>query len=192
MRWLQNERLRQRWVWLKRCRYCRGFGIQSPTDYAFVRYVINQHNTYYAYEEFEGMGLTPILLKKGKLLFRLVNYWQPSAVYVHALSTDFTPFIMAAKRGVAVKPLSERTKGERLVLLTNAAEMDNDLMALLLAEGDEQMMWVVEDIHKNTSNRRRWKKLVKAQQTVLTYDLYDVGIVFFYQRRVKQHYLINF
>ena len=99
---------------------------------------------------------------------------------------------MAAKRGVAVKPLSERTKGERLVLLTNAAEMDNDLMALLLAEGDEQMMWVVEDIHKNTSNRRRWKKLVKAQQTVLTYDLYDVGIVFFYQRRVKQHYLINF
>ena len=41
-----------RWlVWLSRIHHCRGFGIQSPTDYAFVRYVVNEHWPYYAYDQ---------------------------------------------------------------------------------------------------------------------------------------------
>ena len=41
-------RLKQWLVWLSRIHRCRGFGIQSPTDYAFVRYVVNEHWPYYA------------------------------------------------------------------------------------------------------------------------------------------------
>ena len=35
------QRLRHAFVWLMRIGHCRGFGVQSPTDYWLVRYVIN-------------------------------------------------------------------------------------------------------------------------------------------------------
>ena len=43
------QRLRHAFVWLKRIGHCRGFGVQSPTDYWLVRYVINEHWPYYQY-----------------------------------------------------------------------------------------------------------------------------------------------
>ncbi len=41
------------WRWLRRCGYCRGFGVQSPSAYSFIRYVINEHYPYYAYQELQ-------------------------------------------------------------------------------------------------------------------------------------------
>lgn len=41
------------WVYLSRLHRSLGFGIQSPTDYAFVRYVINEHWQYYAYQQLD-------------------------------------------------------------------------------------------------------------------------------------------
>ena len=38
-------------VWLSRINHCRGFGVQSPSAYAFIRYVVNEHYPYYAYED---------------------------------------------------------------------------------------------------------------------------------------------
>ena len=37
-------------VWLRRVRYSRGFGVQSPWAYRFIRYVVNEHYPYYKYE----------------------------------------------------------------------------------------------------------------------------------------------
>ena len=67
------------WRWLCRCKYSRGFGVQSPSAYSFIRYVINEHYPYYAYSELEERYEMPGRLqhKLGRLLFRLANYWQP-------------------------------------------------------------------------------------------------------------------
>ena len=45
-------------VWLRRIHRSGGFGIQSPKDYAFVRYVVNEHWPYYAYDTYESNALT--------------------------------------------------------------------------------------------------------------------------------------
>ena len=37
--------------WIRRIAYCRGFGVQSPSAYSFIRYVINEHYPYYAFDE---------------------------------------------------------------------------------------------------------------------------------------------
>ena len=42
------------WVFLKRLRHCAGFGVQSPTDYAFVREVIYERWPYALYAELEA------------------------------------------------------------------------------------------------------------------------------------------
>ena len=43
--------LERLWIWLTRLTRCRGFGIQSPSAYSFVRYVVNEHYPYYAYAD---------------------------------------------------------------------------------------------------------------------------------------------
>ena len=73
------QRLRHAFVWLKRIGHCRGFGIQSPTDYWMVRYVINEHWPYYQYESL-GRDDDWLTRKIGRLCFRLANWLQPSVV----------------------------------------------------------------------------------------------------------------
>ena len=73
------NRLQQAWVWLRRIGHCRGFGIQSPTDYRFVRYVVNEGWPYYAYAEV-GKDDDRDRRKLGQLCFRLANFVQPQAV----------------------------------------------------------------------------------------------------------------
>jgi hypothetical protein len=34
--------------------------------------------------------------------------------------------------------------------------------------------------------------VVADPRAVITYDLYDVGLVFFSEKRYKQHYIVNF
>jgi hypothetical protein len=58
---------------------CLGFGIQSPKDYAFVRYVINEKWPYYAYERL-GKNDDWRTRKLGRLYMRLANWRQPTAM----------------------------------------------------------------------------------------------------------------
>ena len=60
----------------------KGFGIQSPTHYSFVRYVINERYPYYAYNDLKDMfpGVSKIDRAHLELLFRLSNWRQPSIV----------------------------------------------------------------------------------------------------------------
>ena len=69
----------KRWsIWLRRVKYSRGFGVQSPSAYQFIRYVLTEHYPYYAYATLrhrhhnEGHAVQ----KRGRLFFRLANYLQ--------------------------------------------------------------------------------------------------------------------
>ena len=79
-----------RWlVWLSRIHCCRGFGIQSPTDYAFVRYVVNEHWPYYAYDVLREDDW--LREKLGRLYMRLANWRQPTVI----LSDDYLQWFHA-------------------------------------------------------------------------------------------------
>ena len=78
---MQYNRLKGAWLWLCRIGHCRGFGIQSPWAYRFVRYVVNEHDAYYAYARLkEECPADRYTTKMGCLLFRLANYWQPETI----------------------------------------------------------------------------------------------------------------
>ena len=61
---------------MSRAKYCRGFGIQSPWAYRFVRYVVNEHYPYYAYDDLRP--LFPHLSKRERrvceLYLRIANH----------------------------------------------------------------------------------------------------------------------
>ena len=85
------QRFRHFFVWLKRIGHCRGFGIQSPTDYWLVRYVINEHWPYYQYETL-GTDDDWLTQKIGRLYFRIANWLQPKVIE----STRYHAWIFAS------------------------------------------------------------------------------------------------
>ncbi len=53
-------------------------------------------------------------------------------------------------------------------------------------------VFVIRDIYASLAMRKWWKELVKDQRLGITFDLYDLGIIFFDQTKIKQHYIVNF
>lgn len=177
-----------RWlVWLSRIHCCRGFGIQSPTDYAFVRYVVNEHWPYYAYNELhEGDWLRE---KLGRLYLRLANWRQPAII----LSDDYQQWWLAgckkAKCMPNLSPLAPCPLPLNNIELAHISINQWDDFLSFLPKCDQQTVLVVEDICRN---RPLWQQIARDQRTGTTFDLYYCGIVFFDTKRYKHNYKINF
>ena len=183
--------------WFIRCQYSRGFGIQSPSAYSFVRYVINEHYPYYAYAELdEAMSKrTREFRKMGRLLFRLANYWQPQ--YVVMGDYDFAPYVYAGCNGTLVRMIDDyyfdEEEKKRAIVVMDLEWLEHDsIRNELLEHSSDQMLLVVLGIHDNKECFRMWKNLISANQCGVTYDLFSCGIVFFDKTKHKQHFKINF
>ena len=61
-----------------------------------------------------------------------------------------------------------------------------------LSNGGEKMCVVIEGIYDSQAKREWWKQIVADERTGVTFDLYDVGFVFFDHSKNKQHYVVNF
>lgn len=167
-----------RWlVWLSRIHRCRGFGIQSPSDYAFVRYVVNEHWPYYAYDKWQDGDW--LHKKLGKLYFRLANWRQPTAM----LADEYQPYWHAGCRRTRFVTDTDKVELARVTVDAPKA------WEQLLAKCDEQSVIVVEGIWRNWA---WWHEIERDERTGTTFDLYYCGIVFFNKNRYKHHYTINF
>ena len=172
------NRLQQAVVWLRRIGHCRGFGIQSPSDYRFVRYVVNEHWPYYAYEKL-GTGDDWLRCKLGRLFFRLANYLQPDSI---ADLLGYEDYLHAGCRKAAIS----RDLLPQANLILAPAQTG---LAALLAQCTAKTVFVVEDIGHHPEV---WKSILTDSRAVVTFDLYYCGIAFFDARQSKHHYTINF
>jgi hypothetical protein len=167
-----------RWtVWLSRIHHCRGFGIQSPTDYAFVRYVVNEHWPYYAYDELTDDDW--LVRKLGRLYFRLANWRQPQQM----LKDDYQRYWQAGCRKTV---FSDNVKRVELARITVD---DRQAWQQMLPLCDERSVVVVEGIWRNW---QMWREIVADERTGRVFDLYYCGIVFFDKKHYKHYYKINF
>jgi hypothetical protein len=168
----------KRWlVWLSRIHHCMGFGIQSPTDYAFVRNVVNEHWPYYAYENLTDADWKQ--QKIGRLYFRLANWCQPNVM----LADSYQRYWHAGCRK------TQFVKDLHHVELARVDMNDEKGLAALLSLCDEHSVLVVEDIWRNPAV---WKSLQNDERVSISYDLYYCGILLFQKKRYKSHYIINF
>lgn len=173
------SRLHQAWIWLRRIGHCRGFGIQSPSDYRFVRYVVNERWPYYAYATL-GQDDDRLHRKLGRLCFRLANHLQPQAVA--DLTGLFAPYLLAGcKKAEVVGAASAATS---LVIAPPTANIE-----ALLAQCVSGATLMVEDIGHHAD---AWQQVVDSGRATVTFDLYYCGIAFFDPQRQKQRYIVNF
>ncbi len=164
-------------VWLRRIGHCRGFGIQSPSDYWLVRYVINEHWPYYQYERL-GRNDDWLTRKQGRLCFRIANWRQPAVIE----SSAFRDYLQAGCR--------KAVWGESSELMVLSLEGDwRSRLSYIYNKVSADSVLVVTGLSKA---RDVWREIVNDERAVLTFDLYYCGIVLFDKKRDKKNYIVNF
>ena len=172
------NRLHLAYIWLKRCCHSRGFGIQSPTDYSFVRYVINEHWPYYAYDQL-AIEDNWLRQKVGRLCLRLANHRQPSEIID---LVGFADYLQAGCRKAHIVAVPHSA----IQLAVVPADTDYQT---LFSQCDEQSIVLFDDIRAHYA---QWNTIIHDPRASVTFDLYYCGIVLFDPKRTKQHYIINF
>ena len=197
------------WRWLRRCGCSRGFGVQSPSAYAFIRYVINEHYPYYAYQELKErlVHLDRRQHKLGRLLLRLANFWQPEISICN--DSLFEDYLRAGCRKVKWVELEHPIQTDYLLLkdnlLLNEAWGKKRMMVINLEKmgmkevrtqvlplcDDQTMLVLLGNLYREKRGEE-WLHLQESDYCGITYDLYSLGIIFFDKKKFKQHYRMNF
>lgn len=193
-----NERIKACLVWLSRIGHCRGFGVQSPSAYRFIRYVINEHYPYYAYDDMRKAmpDVSWLTRRRMELYFRVVNHLQPSLLYDNG-SDDmslFTKYVTAASSKVRIMSsddVPEKMENIDLARITPCDNLDTVLSAVLQRSHDN-MVIMIEGIVEDSRAREAWRRLVHSDETSVCYDLYYLGIAFCDTKRLKDCHIVNF
>ena len=193
-------------VWLRRVRYSRGFGVQSPWAYRFIRYVVNEHYPYYKYEQLDKQvnGIDKRTRKLCKLYFRLANYQQPHTfVDCYPASSCYKNYVNAGCQKVHYQKMTnELTEEDCLRLFSNVGE--NSMVRIPLIEDYRSLVdkvlehlpsssvIIIENIKRNKETGAYWSELVSDSRTGVSFDLYYCGVLFLNNDMVKQSYIVNF
>lgn len=205
------EIFRRIWNWLKRFRHRCGYGIHSPSDFHMVTFVIYESLPYYAFDALKKKKYAPSLphyrRKVNELLFRLVNHLQPHAVFEVAGGNGASmDYMHEAHPSASFTSIAHGGKEEQLLWLRSKMEEHNgfdflhvaftpyykEVVAEALHEAGDESCIVIGNIYESEEKYEWWKMLTNDERVRITYDLYDVGFVFFDSKRYKQNYIINF
>ena len=194
-----NYKVQRYLHWLRRIKYCRGFGVQSPSAYRFIRYVINEHYPYYAYDELrkELPRLDSLTRKRMELYFRVANFRQASLWLDFCERNDVIATYVGrgchATQVRRITDLQQITADDRIEVLRICPTAGCEaLLEAALKQTDDHTLFIIEDIGYNDTAKRMWQKLLESDLTSVSYDLYYLGIAFFDRKRYKANYVVNF
>lgn len=194
-----NYKVQRYLHWLRRIKYCRGFGVQSPSAYRFIRYVINEHYPYYAYDELrkELTRLDSLTRKRMELYFRVANFRQASLWLDYSRRDDTIATYVGrgcnATQVRRITDLQQITADYRIEVLRICPSAGCEaLLEAALQQTDDHTLFIIEDIGYNDTARRLWQTLLESDITSVSYDLYYLGIAFFDRKRYKANYVVNF
>jgi hypothetical protein len=142
-----------------------------------VRYIINEHWPYYAYNELDG-NCDWLERKVGHLYLRLANWRQPLTIIDRV---GMGRWMVAGCRKARMVEDAQRVE-------MACVPVDDDYPTLF-GHCDNQSVVIFQDIWKQPD---QWSHIVKDRRVTISFDLYYCGIVFFDKKRTKQHYIINF
>lgn len=189
---------RVKWVcnWIHRMGYSRGFGVQSPSAYSFIRYVLTEHYPYYAYDELKMRfkSFDHATKKKGRLYFRLANYVQASHWFdYHSAGQPYAAYVHEGCRKTVFQAIDGKTIPHtfRIARLSMTEDYQAVYEALCKVATDDSIL-ILEGINDNKDTKAFWKRVQESQKATRTYDLFLCGIIVFDTSKHKHHYIVNF
>ena len=198
---------RRIWNWCRRFRHRCGYGVHSPSDFFLITSVIYEKLPYYAYDRLKASAGSKSLPhyreKVNRLLFRLVNCYRPS-VLVEVGTGNGDAFRYMKEARISMKAISvegtdwketcrQLEKVQRIDFLHIAhTPYYKEVLELLLPYLHEGSSVVIGDIYASKERKAWWKELTNDERVRLTFDLYDIGLMFFDKKRYKQNFIVNF
>ena len=189
---------RVKWIcnWIHRMGYSRGFGVQSPSAYSFIRYVLTEHYPYYAYDELKMRfkSFDHATKKKGRLYFRLANYAQASHWFdYHSAEQPYAAYVHEGCRKTVFQAIDGKTIPHtfRIARLSMTEDYQAVYEALCKVATDDSIL-ILEGINDNKDTKAFWKRVQESQKATRTYDLFLCGIIVFDTSKHKHHYIVNF
>lgn len=184
------------WNWIHRMGYSRGFGVQSPSAYSFIRYVLTEHYPYYAYDELKMRfkSFDHATKKKGRLYFRLANYVQASHWFdYHLAEQPYAAYVHEGCRKTVFQAIDGKTipNAFRIARLSMTEDYQAVYEALCKVATDDSIL-ILEGINDNKDTKAFWKRVQESQKATRTYDLFLCGIIVFDTSKHKHHYIVNF
>lgn len=90
--------------------------------------------------------------------------------------------------------LSELQTVDFLLLRASNYSLDDAQVVFeyCLESSGANSLFVIQDIHTSEATKNWWKSIVDDRRVGITFDLYDMGLVFFDKTKIKQHYIVNF
>ena len=167
--------------------------------------------SYYAYKPLKAASSTKSLPhyreRINKLLFRLVNYFRPaSLVDVGQGNGDALRYMREVRRTMAVVALDGLDRENTLLRLRNELarlkKVDflhlgftpyyKEVFEVAYPYLHEGSCVVMGDIYVSAEREAWWKERMADERVVITFDLYDIGLMLFEGKRFKQNYKVNF
>lgn len=184
------------WNWIHRMGNSRGFGVQSPSAYSFIRYVLTEHYPYYAYDELKMRfkSFEHATKKKGRLYFRLANYAQASHWFdYHSAEQPYAAYVHEGCRKTVFQAIDGKTipNAFRIARLSMTEDYQAVYEALCKVATDDSIL-ILEGINDNKDTKAFWKRVQESQKATRTYDLFLCGIIVFDTSKHKHHYIVNF
>ena len=193
--------------WLVRFRKRCGYGIHSPFAFNLVTGVIYEDSNYYVYDLLSNVHASVsdgLRMKDQKLLFRLVNNFEPRVALVLGSPSDLTlRYLHEGRRSAHWLHLDSSGDGSHKSFLVNMHDqidfiyvnscgLLDGFIPQLFSLSSDTSVWVIREIHKNNSMLHLWNSILSFPQVRVSFDLYDFGIVCFEQRLNKENYIINY
>lgn len=176
---------------IHRWRQSYGFGIQSPSLYYYIKYVLNEQSPFYSYDDLSisSPSLNNHSINILRLYFRLANYHQP-LVWLDMCKGDETvcKYVQSGCHHTSYISISDIND----VSQVNVARMINDdkvQFEVLMDKITINSILIVNNIRKDSRMRAFWNDIISDERTGISIDIFSLGIVFF-DKRHKQNYKI--
>lgn len=172
-----------------------GFGVQSPSAYRFVKDIIREQYPYYAYESLaQKYPEDKVAQAFHQFLLRLSNMLQAQHWVSNNLKTVELDYLRAGCQKAELLSSHAHPDGVILDLVDLEADEDYDhsfyrkYASLLAPDG----VMVIEGIHDSSHCVRFWRQVAADPKAVVTFDIYDCGVVFFNPALSKMNYNVTF
>ncbi|MBD3591206.1 hypothetical protein [Bacteroides sp. GM023] len=201
--------IKRPFIWLSRFRYRCGYGVHSPFAFSLITDVIYEKMPYYAYHSLKKeqkkmvreRGWSKGTQKVNRFLFRLVNRMQPAAIVEVGRLSMTSLYLQSAKPSASylfASDLSELfldvdTPVDFLYLNDyRNPELLEDVFRICAQRTTLKSVFVIQGICYSKEMKALWKRLQEDNRVGITFDLYDLGLLFFDKTKIKQHYIVNF
>lgn len=140
-----------------------------------------------------GAGLSLCYLSAGSLKTPCVSLTGENAMDVsddvigQCRNATFVtgPLLPAFRRELAIEP------GVDFLHIAHTQDYAQIFEEYLPYAGEKSVV-IIEGIYDTKAKREWWKQVVADKRTGVTFDLYELGLVFFDHHKNKQHYVVNF